>query len=139
MLRPDREPRATGHVSEIVAMVETLIDKGYAYPAANGREEEWLAQRLRFHPGLPARPPMEREEEPHSLVGARLMRFGGEQVAYVLYRLEGKPISLLMTSSTGRVRHSGEVFRSGKLDFSAREQNVLLRISDLILDNVAFR
>lgn len=36
VLRPDREPRATGHVSEIIAMVETLIDKGYAYPAANG-------------------------------------------------------------------------------------------------------
>jgi cysteinyl-tRNA synthetase len=36
VLRPDREPRATGHVSEIIAMVETLIDKGYAYPAVNG-------------------------------------------------------------------------------------------------------
>ncbi|MGQ4876994.1 cysteine--tRNA ligase [Billgrantia sp. LNSP4103-1] len=34
--RPDREPRATGHVDEIVAMIETLIDKGYAYPSGNG-------------------------------------------------------------------------------------------------------
>ncbi|WP_111411948.1 cysteine--tRNA ligase [Billgrantia lactosivorans] len=34
--RPDREPRATGHVPEIVAMVETLIAKGYAYAADNG-------------------------------------------------------------------------------------------------------
>ncbi|WP_444677649.1 cysteine--tRNA ligase [Halomonas sp. E19] len=34
--RPSHEPRATGHVGEIIAMVETLIDKGYAYAAANG-------------------------------------------------------------------------------------------------------
>ncbi|WP_104203463.1 cysteine--tRNA ligase [Billgrantia saliphila] len=36
VLRPDFEPRATGHVSEIIAMIETLIDKGYAYAADNG-------------------------------------------------------------------------------------------------------
>lgn len=36
VLRPNHEPRATGHVAEIIAMIETLIDKGYAYPAENG-------------------------------------------------------------------------------------------------------
>ncbi|EWG99409.1 cysteine--tRNA ligase [Halomonas sp. BC04] len=36
VLRPDLEPRATGHVAEIIAMIETLIDKGYAYAASNG-------------------------------------------------------------------------------------------------------
>ncbi|MCT8469876.1 cysteine--tRNA ligase [Chromohalobacter canadensis] len=36
VLRPDREPRATAHVDDIVAMVQRLIDKGYAYPATNG-------------------------------------------------------------------------------------------------------
>ncbi|GAA3909152.1 cysteine--tRNA ligase [Halomonas cibimaris] len=36
VLPPDAEPRATGHVDEIIAMIETLIEKGYAYPAANG-------------------------------------------------------------------------------------------------------
>jgi cysteinyl-tRNA synthetase len=34
--RPDREPRATEHVDEIIVMIETLIDKGYAYSADNG-------------------------------------------------------------------------------------------------------
>ena len=34
--RPDHEPRATGHVAEIISMVQTLIDKGYAYAAGNG-------------------------------------------------------------------------------------------------------
>ncbi|QOR38780.1 cysteine--tRNA ligase [Billgrantia diversa] len=36
VLRPDQEPRATGHVPEIIAMVKSLINKGYAYPAVNG-------------------------------------------------------------------------------------------------------
>ncbi|MDN3520771.1 cysteine--tRNA ligase [Halomonas ramblicola] len=36
VLPPDREPRATGHVDDIVAMIATLIDKGYAYAADNG-------------------------------------------------------------------------------------------------------
>ena len=33
---PDREPRATEFIEEIIAMTQTLIDKGYAYKAANG-------------------------------------------------------------------------------------------------------
>jgi len=36
VLRPDQEPRATQHIDEIITMVSTLIDKGYAYPASNG-------------------------------------------------------------------------------------------------------
>ncbi|MFA5531738.1 MAG: cysteine--tRNA ligase, partial [Thiohalomonadaceae bacterium] len=36
VLRPDAEPRATLHMEDIIAMVRTLIEKGYAYPAANG-------------------------------------------------------------------------------------------------------
>ncbi|UXZ55703.1 cysteine--tRNA ligase [Halomonas sp. 7T] len=36
VLPPSHEPRATGHIGEIIAMIETLIEKGFAYPAANG-------------------------------------------------------------------------------------------------------
>jgi len=36
VLRPDHEPRATRHVGDIIAMIETLVDKGYAYAADNG-------------------------------------------------------------------------------------------------------
>jgi cysteinyl-tRNA synthetase len=36
VLPPDQEPRATDHVGEIIAMIETLIDKGFAYAAGNG-------------------------------------------------------------------------------------------------------
>jgi len=34
--RPDQEPRATLHMDEILAMIDKLIDKGYAYAADNG-------------------------------------------------------------------------------------------------------
>jgi cysteinyl-tRNA synthetase len=33
---PDREPRATEYIPQIVTMTQKLIDKGYAYRAANG-------------------------------------------------------------------------------------------------------
>ncbi len=36
VLPPDQEPRATAHMDDIIAMVQTLVDKGYAYVAANG-------------------------------------------------------------------------------------------------------
>ncbi|MFV3128392.1 cysteine--tRNA ligase [Niveispirillum sp. KHB5.9] len=33
LLRPDIEPRATRHIGDMVAMIETLIEKGFAYAA----------------------------------------------------------------------------------------------------------
>ncbi len=34
--RPTLEPRATGHLEEIIRMIQALIDKGHAYQAENG-------------------------------------------------------------------------------------------------------
>jgi len=36
ILRPNSEPRATQHMAEIVDLVETLLQKGHAYQAADG-------------------------------------------------------------------------------------------------------
>ena len=36
VLRPSIEPRVTNHMEDIVSMVETLVDKGFAYPSDNG-------------------------------------------------------------------------------------------------------
>ncbi|MDB2553513.1 cysteine--tRNA ligase [Gammaproteobacteria bacterium] len=36
VLPPDQEPRATGHIDEIVTLIQTLVEKDHAYPAANG-------------------------------------------------------------------------------------------------------
>lgn len=36
VLPPDQEPRATAHIDDITVMIETLIERGYAYQADNG-------------------------------------------------------------------------------------------------------
>ena len=36
VLPPDVEPRATEHVADMVALIQTLIERGLAYPAPNG-------------------------------------------------------------------------------------------------------
>ena len=36
VLPPDIEPRATAHISDILKMVQTLVDNHYAYQAENG-------------------------------------------------------------------------------------------------------
>ncbi|MEX2525706.1 MAG: cysteine--tRNA ligase [Gammaproteobacteria bacterium] len=36
ILKPDQEPRATGHVDYIIAMIEKLLENGLAYTADNG-------------------------------------------------------------------------------------------------------
>ena len=33
---PDREPRATAHIGEIIAITARLVERGFAYRAANG-------------------------------------------------------------------------------------------------------
>jgi hypothetical protein len=50
-------------------------------------------------------------------VGGRLVSFEGDYAAYVAYRMEERPISLLVTSAD-RVRpEGGEIVRSGALTF----------------------
>ncbi|MEK9712618.1 MAG: cysteine--tRNA ligase [Thalassolituus sp.] len=34
--KPDAEPKATAHIADIITLVETLIEKGFAYAADNG-------------------------------------------------------------------------------------------------------
>ena len=36
ILKPDMEPRATDHIAGMHTMIQTLIDKGYAYAPGNG-------------------------------------------------------------------------------------------------------
>ena len=36
VLPPTYEPRATGHIPEMVELMQTLVDKGHAYPATDG-------------------------------------------------------------------------------------------------------
>lgn len=42
MLRPTYEPRATGHIPEMIALIGRLIDKGHAYPAEDGTADVYF-------------------------------------------------------------------------------------------------
>ncbi|MDQ6972717.1 MAG: cysteine--tRNA ligase [Mariprofundaceae bacterium] len=41
-LRPTHEPRATRHMDAMIAMIQTLVDKGYAYVSGEGRQGDVL-------------------------------------------------------------------------------------------------
>jgi cysteinyl-tRNA synthetase len=58
LLAPDAEPRASAHLPGIVRMVETLIARGYAYPADNG-DVYYAVQRFASYGRLSQRDPSE--------------------------------------------------------------------------------
>lgn len=76
---------------------------------------DWLEPRVPFHLTLPNYP--EGGPKRYSLAGARLMQYRGEDVAYVAYEMDRKPISLLISSSSRIVPSGGESYRSGGLTF----------------------
>jgi len=47
-LRPTHEPRATAHMDAMVAMIQTLVDKGYAYVSGEGQQGDVLYAVRRF-------------------------------------------------------------------------------------------
>jgi anti-sigma factor RsiW len=77
----------------------------------------WLTQRLPFHLTLPNYPELPGEAKRYQLMGARLLQMGSDDVAYLAYRMEGRPISLLIASSARIVPAGGDVYRSGGLTF----------------------
>lgn len=75
----------------------------------------WLRSRVPFHLTLPLYP--EGGPQRYSLTGARLMQYRGEDVAYLAYEMDRKPISLLIASSSRVLPAAGEPYRSGELTF----------------------
>jgi anti-sigma factor RsiW len=77
----------------------------------------WFAGRVPFHLALPDYPVAPGDTKPYHLAGGRLVSFQRDYAAFVAYRMDEQPVSLLVTSSD-RVRpQGGEVVRSGALHF----------------------
>lgn len=87
----------------------------------------WLEPRVPFHLTLPNYP--EGGSKRYALSGARLMQYRGEDIAYVAYEMDRKPISLLIASSSRILPSGGESYRSGGLIFYFSSQQGLRIIS----------
>jgi anti-sigma factor RsiW len=88
---------------------------------------EWLAPRVPFHLTLPSYP--EGGPKRYALVGARLMQYREESVAYLAYEMDHKPISLMIASSSRIQPTGGESYQSGGLTFYFSSEQGLRIIS----------
>jgi anti-sigma factor RsiW len=77
----------------------------------------WLRSRLPFHLDLPDYPVEPGQRKRYRLVGARLLQYVNDDVGYLAYEMDGKPISLLVASAARTAPSGGDVYRSGRLVF----------------------
>lgn len=66
----------------------------------------WFGGRVPFHVTVPAYPMAPGERKFYTLEGGRLVSLGGDYAAYLAYRMDGRPISLLI-GPADKVRPSG--------------------------------
>jgi anti-sigma factor RsiW len=117
MLRPAKADRfsefAVGSHIRYASGIAPL-DVASGEPGAVSR---WLAPRLPFHFKLPDYVNQPDSTKRYSLEGARLLQYGNADVAYLAYRMNRRPISLLVASANSVHPAGGQTFRTGGLDF----------------------
>jgi anti-sigma factor RsiW len=85
----------------------------------------WLAGHLRFHLSVPDYPLEPPDGKRYSLTGVRLVQFREDDVAFLAYQMNDRPISLLVAPSSHAAPSGGEVYRSGNLAFHFSAQKGL--------------
>jgi anti-sigma factor RsiW len=78
---------------------------------------------------LPNYPEAPGQAKKYVLAGARLLQYDEDDVAYVAYRMRGRPISLLIASSARVSPGGGNVYRSGGLTFHSISRKGLQTIT----------
>jgi len=68
----------------------------------------WFAGKLEFNLRLPDYPQEAAETKPYDVEGGRLVGFKEDYAAYIVYRLNGHPISLVVTSNSMAQPWGGE-------------------------------
>jgi anti-sigma factor RsiW len=81
------------------------------------RVSQWFSGRVPFHLALPDYPVGPGEEKFYRLEGGRLVSFRSDYAAYVAYRMDEEPISLLVTSAATVAPEGGSLVKSGALTF----------------------
>jgi anti-sigma factor RsiW len=77
----------------------------------------WFGQRLPFHFKLPDYVEEPGNRKRYSLVGARLLQYRDNDVAYLAYKMDERPVSLLVASANQVTPTGGQTFRTGGIDF----------------------
>jgi anti-sigma factor RsiW len=85
----------------------------------------WFAQRVSFPFRVPNEGIAADDRAKYTLVGGRLVTFGGEPAALVEFRMQNNHISLLITSEKLATATGGTVTRSGGLRFHASDRGEL--------------
>jgi anti-sigma factor RsiW len=81
------------------------------------RVSQWFSGRVPFHLALPDYPVAPGEQKLYRLEGGRLVSFRSDYAAYVAYRMDEQPISLLVTSAATVAPEGGHLVQSGALTF----------------------
>lgn len=116
-LWPDRGPQFAAFAADThlrYARGAMPLDVASGNPDVVSR---WLRARLPFHVDLPDYPVEPGERKRYRLVGARLLQYVDDDVGYLAYEMDGKPISLLLASTARAAPSGGDVYRSGSLAF----------------------
>ena len=123
-LRPAASPPQMAASADLVALAadthlryargQLPLEIGSDRPEAVSR---WFAGRVPFHLTLPDYPVGPGQQKPYQLSGGRLISFRGDYAAYVAYRMEDRPISLLVTSGALVQPSGGEIMPFGRLVF----------------------
>lgn len=85
----------------------------------------WFSGRVPFNLTLPDYPVGPGERKPYHLLGGRLVSYRDDYAAYVAYRMDDRPISLLVTSAQSARPAGGETVRFGSLVFHQQSVNGL--------------
>lgn len=78
---------------------------------------DWFLRRLPFQFKVPDYVNEPASPKRYSLMGARLLEYRNNDVAYLAYRMNQRPISLLVASSQKIAPNGGETVRTGRIDF----------------------
>jgi len=89
----------------------------------------WLSDRLSFTLTLPNYPEASGQSKKYVLSGARLLQSDEDDIAYLAYRMDDRPISLLIASSARIVPTGGNIYRSGGLTFHSTSAKGLQTIT----------
>jgi anti-sigma factor (TIGR02949 family) len=130
--RPRSAPASTPAASELSALAARTHQRYAAgqlpLEIASERADEvsgWFAGRVPFQLALPDYPVGSAGRKPYRLAGGRLLAFKNDAAAFVAYRMEERPISLLVTSADLVRPAGGEVVASGGLRFHVESLNGL--------------